>query len=80
MEYNINDYLLNLIREAPSLDIAIAEFKRSIMDDDELKTAYRQWCDVEGYSERKGYAEFFQEYLDGRNEAWDSLNDYENEE
>lgn len=80
MDYDINKYLLTLITESPSIDIAEAEFKRNLADDDDLKTAYRQWCEEKGYSERKGFAEFCQEYFEDRDELWNSLDDYDDEQ
>ena len=80
MDYNITEYFINLINESPSLDIAEAEFKRNVAHDDNLKEAYREWCENEGYVERSGFADFCHEYIENRNELWDSLNDYDDEQ
>ena len=80
MDYDISQYFINLLLESPSLDIAEAEFKRNLADDDQLKAVYREWCDAEGYSERSGFSDFCREYIEGRNELWDSLNDYDDEQ
>ena len=80
MDYDIQKYLTGLIQEAGSIDIAEAEFKRNLADDDCLKDAYRRWCDEEGYSERSGYSDFFQEFIEGHNEMWNSLSDYDEDE
>lgn len=80
MDYDINEYFINLIKESPSLDIAQTEFKRSLADDEELKVAYRQWCEAEGYAEKSGFADFCQEYIDGRDELWNSLREFDDEQ
>lgn len=79
MQYDINEYFKTILDESSSIDIAEAEFKRNIADDDQLKAAYRQWCEEYGYSEKEGFSEFCHEYIDGRNEMWDSLTDYDDE-
>lgn len=80
MDYDILKYMMNLIHESDSIDIAQAEFKRMLSDDADLRTAYRGWCESEGYSERTGFADLCHEYIEGRNEMWDSLNDYDDEQ
>ncbi|MCM1032853.1 MAG: hypothetical protein NC405_03765 [Odoribacter sp.] len=74
---DITDYFISLLQEHHSVDIAEAEFKRVIADDDELHALYRQWCHQEGDSEKNGFINFCREYLDDRNEVWESLNDYD---
>lgn len=80
MDYDIPAYLIGLIDETQSFDIAIAEFKRNLADDDRLKEAYREWCDIEGYAERTGYINFIEEYIEQRNERWFSINEYDDEQ
>lgn len=75
--YDITEYFINLIDQTHSIDIAESEFKRAINDDDELRAAYRSWCHEVGSSEKDGFMDFCQEYIDGRNEVWDTLNDYD---
>lgn len=80
MDYDINKYFINLIHESRSIDIAESEFRRSLADDEELKAAYRRWCEEEGYSEKTGFSDFCAEYIEGRNEVWESLTDYDDEQ
>lgn len=80
MDYDIALYLENLITESQSVDIAISEFKRNMADDDGLKEAYREWCEAQGYSERTGYKEYIEEFIENRNERWNSLNEYDDEQ
>lgn len=80
MDYDIRAYLLKLISEVQSVDIAISEFKKQLKEDEELKAAYSEWCEEEGYSERSGYADFIEEYIDVGNERWEnSINEYDDE-
>ncbi len=74
---DITDYFINLLNEHQSLDIAESEFKRAIAEDENLRAEYREWCQLEGNSEKNGFLDFCREYLDDRNEVWETLNDYD---
>lgn len=74
---DITEYFINLLNEHQSLDIAESEFKRSIAEDEDLRAEYREWCHQEGHSEKNGFMDFCREYLEDRNEIWESLNDYD---
>lgn len=71
-----NDY----ITQYRSIDIAEAEFKKSMHEDPELRALYRQWCSDVGSTEKNGFFDYCDEYLDSQNDVWNSLNDYDNEE
>ena len=61
-----------------SVDIAESEFKKNIHEDAELRTAYRQWCHEVGSTEKKGFFDYCEEYLDNKNDIWDTLSrDYD---
>lgn len=77
---NITDLFISIIEEAPGIDIAESEFKRSLIDDPDLRRQYKEYCREQGTSERNGFIEFCEEYCADRNSVWDSLNDYDNEE
>lgn len=77
---DIIELFISTIKEAPSIDIAEAEFKRQLIDDPDLRKAYKEYCREQGTSEKNGFIEFCQEYCDDRNSVWDTLNDYDNEE
>lgn len=64
-----------LLRSYGSVDMAEAEFKRLLADDNELHDAYRQWCDENGHTERHGFLDYAEEYIANQNSVWDSLND-----
>lgn len=74
---NITDYFIELLEQNGSVDIAVAEFKRNLSDDAELRTAYRAWCQEQGTAERYGFVDFCREYIEDRNDVWNSLKDYD---
>lgn len=77
---DITELFISIIEEAPSIDIAESEFKRSLIDAPDLRRAYKAYCREQGTSEKNGFIEFCEEYCSDRNSVWDSLNDYDNEE
>lgn len=74
---DITDFFKSLIQQHRSIDIAEAEFKRMIADDDELHEEYRQWCTENGSSEKQGFFDFCEEYMESQDSIWESLNDYD---
>lgn len=77
---DITRLFIAIIEEAPGIDIAESQFKQSLIDDPELRKAYRNYCREQGTSERNGFIEFCENYYSERNSVWDSLNDYNDEE
>lgn len=74
----MNDLLTTfeeLLRAYGNVDMAEAEFKRLIADDDALHEEYREWCDEHGHTERNGFMDFAEDYITNQNSVWDSLND-----
>lgn len=69
-----------ILRQAGSVDIAEAEFKRQLNEDASLKEMYREWCREVGSSEKRGFLDYCDEYLDSQDDIWQTLNDYDNEE
>lgn len=74
---DITDYFKELLAQHHSIDIAESEFKRMIAEDDELKDRYRQWCDENGSTEKRGFFDYCEEYMDSQDSIWESLNDYD---
>jgi hypothetical protein len=74
---DITTYFVSIIRHSGSIDIAEAEFKRAIADDIDLKHQYREWCLETGASEKHGFLDFCDEYIDSQNSVWNSLRDYD---
>lgn len=74
---DITDFIKDLLAQHRSIDIAEAEFLRLMADDDELRLEYKQWCDDNGFTEKRGFLDFCEEYMDSQNSIWESLNDYD---
>lgn len=75
---DITEVFRSYIREAGSIDVAEAEFKKAIGEDNELHKLYRQWCHDVGSSERKGFMDFCDEFMDDQDSRLDALdNEYD---
>ncbi|MDE6190990.1 MAG: hypothetical protein K2G47_05125 [Muribaculum sp.] len=74
---DITDLFQELIRHNRSVDIAEAEFKKLIHEDAELHEQYRDWCDAVGSSEKMGFLDYCDEYLESQDSIYDTLNDYD---
>lgn len=78
---NTSDYddlttlFLEILRQTGSVDMADAEFKRQMADDADLRSFYREWCHDQGSSERNGFMDFCEEYLESQKDIWDTLTD-----
>lgn len=76
---NITDIFISIINEAPGIDMAEAEFKRLLVDEPDLRRAYREYCREQHTSEKNGFIEFCEAYCGERDMVWESLNDYNDE-
>lgn len=74
---DITDLFQDLITQIGSVDVAEAEFKRMVGDDADLRAQYRQWCSDNDTTERRGFADFCQQWLDEQASIWDNLKDYD---
>lgn len=70
----------NIINQTGSFDVAEAEFKRQINENPELRKLYREWCHEVGSTEKRGFLDYCEEYLENQNDIWQSLQDYDNDE
>ena len=77
---DITDFFISIIKQSHSADLAEATFRQALVDDPELRREYRNFCHEQGYSEKRGFLDFCNEYMENRDEMWDSLNDYNDEE
>ncbi len=73
----LTEYFIHIIKQSDSLDIAESEFKRALIDDDELRKEYREYCRETGTSEKNGFLDFCEEYMQNQDNVWDSLSDYD---
>ena len=55
---DITDLFISIIRQSPSIDMAEAEFNRTLSDDEQLRRDYRQWCRQQGVTERRGFLDY----------------------
>lgn len=59
--------------------MAEAEFRRMLLDDDELHAEYHEWCVDNDHTERRGFLDFAEEFIANQNSVWDSFKDeYDN--
>lgn len=80
MEEHITDFFNNLLQEYGSIDIAEAEFKKQLHEDSSLRESYRECCHEVGSSEKRGFLDYCEEYLESQESIWDNLKDeYEDE-
>ncbi len=77
---DITEFFISIIQQSHSADMAEATFRQALVDDPELRKSYREYCREQGNSERRGFLDFCNEYMDGQDEMWDTLNDYNDEE
>lgn len=74
---DITELFDSLLTQHDSIDIAESEFKKLIAEDDDVKTAYKEWCEAVGSSEKRGFLDYADEYKESRDSVWDSLTDYD---
>lgn len=77
--FDIIEYFETLLQQTGSVDIAEAEFKRAIAEDADLHACYRDWCHERGSSERHGFMDFCEEYIQSQESRLDSLSDYDDD-
>lgn len=54
-----------------SVDIANSEFKKLVGEDDALRKEYREWCRQVGSSEKNGFLDYAEEYMNDQDSIWD---------
>lgn len=70
---HITDIFTHYIEQYDSFDIAESEFMKAIHEDPELRADYRAWCHDMGSTERSGFSDWAEEYLESKNEVWNNL-------
>lgn len=74
---HITDKFVHFLEQFGSPDLAEFEFKKVIHDDPALREEYREWCHEVGSSEKNGFFDFCDEYLEAQNDVWENLNDFD---
>jgi len=77
MYNDITEIFNRYLTDYPSPDIAESEFKKDIAEDNDLRSAYRDWCHEVGSSEKDGFFDYCDEYLQQQNDVWENLNDFD---
>ena len=77
---NIEVIFNSFLSQYDSVDIAESEFKKAIHEDAELRALYREWCSEVGSTEKNGFFDYCQDYLDSQDDVWNSLNEYDDDE
>lgn len=67
----------SIIDTCRSIDVADRELWRQIEDDPEIKKAYIEWCDNEGFTIKKGFIHYCEECFDEEESRWDVLSEDE---
>ena len=78
MDAGITELFERLIKQYRELEPSLAAFKQALEEDITLQDEYTEWCDAMGYSEKKGFVEFYYEYIEHSDSIWDSI--YPNKE
>ena len=76
---SMTDLFINIINQTDSLDMAESEFRRMLVDEPELRRQYKQYCREVGSSERNGFKDFCEEYMEEQDNVWNSLSDFDNQ-
>ncbi len=72
---DITDLFNDMLQQYGSVDIAEAELKKMIHEDPEIRNQYRDWCHEVGSSEKRGFLDYCEEYLESQESIWDNLKD-----
>lgn len=72
---DITDFFNEMLRQYGSVDIAEAEFKKQLHENAELHEQYRKWCHEVGSSEKNGFLDYCEEYLESQDSIWDNFKD-----
>lgn len=74
---DITEIFDRYISQYSSIDIANSEFKKDLHEDSELRETYKEWCHTVGSTEKNGFIDYAEEYLESQNDVWNSLSDYD---
>lgn len=78
MDGNITELFDILIKQYPDLESAKEAFQEYMKENPDMEDDYKEWCDTMGYSEKKGFSEYYVEYMEHADSIWDSI--YPNQE
>ena len=67
----------DIIKQYRTLDLSEDIFRSMMAEDKQLEADYKEWCDTFGIPERKGFAYYYEEYIEQQDSIWDSLDDHD---
>ncbi len=67
----------SLLEQYDSIDIAEAEFKKMLAEDNFLQEEYSEWCHAVGSTEKRGFLDYCEEYKQSQDSIWDSLKSFD---
>lgn len=73
MEMDLTELFDILIKQYGDIDSSQEALRLKMEEDPELAENYKDWCENLGYSEKKGFAIYYKEYLDRTDSIWDSI-------
>ena len=65
----------HVLHDARSLDMAESEFKRLLLDDPDIKQAYKEWCSEQDTTEKRGFIDYCDRRFDEEESCWEALED-----
>ena len=65
------------LQQYDCIDIANAEFRKMIAEDDFLSEEYSEWCHAVGSTEKRGFLDYCDEYKKSQDSIWDSLKSFD---
>ncbi|MDE5688615.1 MAG: hypothetical protein K2I18_08335 [Paramuribaculum sp.] len=74
---DITEIFDRYISQYSSIDIANSEFKKDLHEYSQLREAYKEWCHNVGSSEKNGFIDYAEEYLESQNDVWNNLSDFD---
>lgn len=74
---DIAEYYISLLEQFRSIAVAEQEFRRHMEDDEDMQKAYLEWCEINEFSPREGLREFGTQYIEAREDRWNSLDDFD---
>lgn len=77
---DISAYYISLLEQFRTVRLAEQEFRRQMDDDPNMQAEYIRWCEENEFTPRDGLSEFGTIYIEEREERWESLNDFDENE
>lgn len=73
--YDITEILHTLLDQYHRAADVCEAFEQRLEDDPQLLADYKEWCEGNGYNEKKAYKNYIDELIDSRDVIWDDYSD-----